>query len=92
MNAKEFYKEKTSHELNDDCGVRLTGKELFELMEEYANTKQVESREVTDEDIEKMAKDFQHDTSTSFNQGMYSGYIFGMQAYKKAMRDNKLIK
>jgi len=35
MNAKEFYKEKTSHELNDDCGVRLTGKELFELMEEY---------------------------------------------------------
>jgi len=45
MNAKEFYKEKTSHELNDDCGVRLTGKELFELMEEYANTKQVESRE-----------------------------------------------
>jgi len=35
MNAKEFYKQKTNHTLEEDCGVRLTGKELFELMEEY---------------------------------------------------------
>ena len=32
---------------------------------------------VSDEEIEASAKEFQHDTSTSFNQGMYSGYIFG---------------
>jgi len=31
----------------------------------------------SDEEIEASAKEFQHDTSTSFNQGMYSGYIFG---------------
>ena len=61
MNAKEFYKEKTSHTLNDDCGARLTGKELFQLMEEYANIVRLESqpsiREITDEEIEALAKE-----------------------------------
>jgi hypothetical protein len=42
----------------------------------------VESNEVSDEDIEKAAKEFQQDTSTSFNQGMYTGYIFGAIAMK----------
>lgn len=36
-----------------------------------------DSKVVTDAMIEKAAKEFQHDTTTSFNQGMYSGYIFG---------------
>jgi hypothetical protein len=31
----------------------------------------------SDEDIQKAAMEWQNDTSTSFNQGMYSGYIFG---------------
>ena len=45
--------------------------------------------ELTDKEIEESAKEFQHDTTTSFNQGMYSGYIFGMQAYRKAIRDRQ---
>jgi hypothetical protein len=36
MNAKEFYTQKTKHALQEDEGVRLTGEELFVLMEEYA--------------------------------------------------------
>jgi len=39
MNASIFYKQKTKHDLKDNCGVRLTGKELFDLMEEYAAQK-----------------------------------------------------
>jgi hypothetical protein len=36
MNAKEFYKQKTNHDLKENYGVRLTGEELFDLMEEFA--------------------------------------------------------
>jgi hypothetical protein len=40
----------------------------------------------TNEEIEEAAKIFQSDTSTSFNQGMYSGFIFGAQE----MRNGKI--
>jgi hypothetical protein len=33
-----------------------------------------------------MAKEFQNDTSTSFNQGMYSGYIFGAIAVRNRIK------
>ena len=60
--------------------------ELIEkLYREYAS--QLSSQgEITDEEIEKAAKEFQNDTSTSFNQGMYSGFIFGALA----MRNGKI--
>ena len=37
MRASEFYKQKTNHDLKENRGVRLTGKELFDLMEQYAS-------------------------------------------------------
>ena len=39
MNAKDFYKYKTKHDLRLDYGVRLTGEELFNLMEQFASQK-----------------------------------------------------
>jgi hypothetical protein len=36
MNPYEFYKFKTNHDLKEDCGVRMTGSELFTLMNQYA--------------------------------------------------------
>lgn len=42
MKAKEFYKQKTKHDLKDNCGTRLTGKELFDLMQEYADSQKRE--------------------------------------------------
>ena len=52
---------------------KSTRKMVLDVMEEYAS----QPSDVSDEDIEKAAIDFQNDTTTSFNQGMYSGYIFG---------------
>ena len=37
MKAKDFYKQKMHHDLQENCGARLTGEELFNLMEEYAS-------------------------------------------------------
>lgn len=41
LKASDFYKQKTKHDLKEDCGVRLTGEELFNLMEEFAAQKPV---------------------------------------------------
>ncbi len=35
MNAYEFYKYKTKHDLKENCGVRLTGEELFTIMNQF---------------------------------------------------------
>ena len=43
MKGKEFYKQKTKHDLKDNCGTRLTGKELFDLMQEYADSQKRET-------------------------------------------------
>ena len=48
------------------------------LMKQYAQQRSMP----TDEEIEDAAKEFQNDTSTSFNQGMYSGFIFGAIAIR----------
>lgn len=37
MNAQEFYINKTHHKLEENCGVRLTGSELFELMNQFVS-------------------------------------------------------
>jgi hypothetical protein len=88
--AKDFWTEREK-ELIDKMGLKLMAEEkvyfaneMWEFAEAYhAQFTQVE---VTDEDIEKMAKEFQNDTSTSFNQGMYSGYIFGAIAVRNRIK------
>ncbi len=35
MNAYEFYKYKTKHDLKENCGVRLTSEELFTIMNQF---------------------------------------------------------
>lgn len=37
MKANEFYRYKINHDLKDNYGIRLTGEELFELMEDFAS-------------------------------------------------------
>jgi hypothetical protein len=58
MNAKEFYTLKKKHNLTEDCGVRLTGEELFELMEEYASQFHQPKEVKTAEDWSTKANDY----------------------------------
>lgn len=47
----------------------------------------VKDEEIPNDIVTKMQKEFQPETSTSFNQGMYSGYAFGLQdGFKFALR------
>jgi hypothetical protein len=81
--AQLFLMSKLETEVLPKARIIIDAYEIAEWMEEYAKISQ---QPLTDEEIEKAAKEFQHDTTTSFNQGMYSGFIFGAIAY----RDGKI--
>jgi len=73
MKANEFYKQKTKHDLKENCGVRLTGKELFELMEEYAQQSQPMP---SDEDIRVQASKYING-NTQLDNSIWMAFIEG---------------
>jgi predicted ATP-binding protein involved in virulence len=87
MDAKTFYREKTHHDLKENCGVMLTGEELFTLMEEYhaqfKDSKEVKPR---DDDIKKYFTSHHFDDKNGHHYRINKDRIFGA----KAMRDGKI--
>jgi hypothetical protein len=85
MTAQEFYKQKTKHNLKKDCGIRMTGEELFDLMTEFAYVMMSDftsqQSPIIDSDIEAWA-DIQERRLTS--------YHMGLQAGAKALRDGEI--
>jgi hypothetical protein len=86
MTAQEFYKQKTKHDLKKDCGIRITGEELFDLMTEFAyvmmNDFTSRQSPITDADIEAWAKTIPLSEPTVSRKALIRG--------AKAYRDNEI--
>lgn len=71
MNAQEFYRQKTKHNLKKNCGVRLTGEELFDLMIEFASLSQSQKDSIITKQTEIIKKQGEVIKSIHNEDGVY---------------------